>query len=347
MRAPPDKDALVAGILAHDRRALARSITLVESERQDLADLGQAVLAEVLPKTGRAIRLGVSGVPGVGKSTLIETLGMSLVQGSLSVVAASDDESHGESEATRPLRVAVLAVDPSSPLSGGSILGDKTRMERLSRETGAFIRPSPTSGHLGGVARRTREAMLLCEAAGFDVVIVETVGVGQSEAAVAQMVDTFLLLLLPAGGDELQGVKRGILELSDLVVVHKADGDLENQARQTAVDYRRALHLVQSRVPDWQTPVLLASSMAATGIDALWENVLAHRSAMERSGALQSRRAEQAERWMWTAVDDGVRRHVLDATKDAAATVVEQVRAGQMPPTMAALTLLRAAKIPV
>lgn len=344
MRAPPDKDALVAGILAHDRRALARSITLVESERQDLADLGQAVLAEVLPHTGHAIRLGVSGVPGVGKSTLIETLGISLVNGQLPVALAGDDETETQ---LRPLRVAVLAVDPSSPLSGGSILGDKTRMERLSRETDAFIRPSPTSGHLGGVARRTREAMLLCEAAGFDVVIVETVGVGQSEAAVAEMVDTFLLLLLPAGGDELQGVKRGILELSDVVVVHKADGDLEKQARQTAVDYRRALHLVQSRVPDWETTILLASSMVPTGIDALWEKVLDHRATMERSGTLKARRAEQAERWMWTAVDDGVRRHVLDATKDAAQAVVQKVRAGEMPPTMAALTLLRAAKIPV
>src|SRR5690606_39118150 len=214
-----DVDALAAGVLAGERRALARAITLVESTREDHARKAQDLLAHVLPKTGGAHRLGISGTPGVGKSTLIEALGLHLVE--------------------RDLRVAVLAVDPSSPRSGGSLLGDKTRMERLSHDERAFIRPSPSGGELGGVARRTREAMLLCEAAGFDVVVVETVGVGQSEATVASMVDTFLLLVQAGGGDELQGVKRGILELCDVVAVTKADGDLRDAARRARLDYER------------------------------------------------------------------------------------------------------------
>jgi LAO/AO transport system kinase len=267
---PPPSD-LARAVRDGDRRALARAITLVESARADHRDDAVALLDEILPATGDAIRVGISGAPGAGKSTFIEALGMHLV-----------DAGH---------RVAVLAVDPSSVRSGGSILGDKTRMEQLSRRPEAYIRPSPSSGTLGGVARRTREAMLVCEAACFDVVLVETVGVGQSEVAVAGMVDLFVLLLGPGAGDELQGVKRGIVELADLLVVNKADGDLADLARHTAADYAHALHLVRS-------------GLLGDGIAELWETIEELVKAARASGELASRRTEQARAWMWSEVTD-------------------------------------------
>jgi LAO/AO transport system kinase len=279
----PPAPELAAAVRERDRRALARAITLVESVRADHRDDAVALLDEILPDTGNAIRVGISGAPGAGKSTFIETLGVHLV-----------DAGH---------RVAVLAVDPSSVRSGGSILGDKTRMEQLSRRPEAFIRPSPSSGTLGGVARRTHEAMLVCEAAGFDVVLVETVGVGQSEVAVAGMVDLFVLLLGPGAGDELQGVKRGIVELADLLVVNKADGDLADLARHTAADYAHALHLVRPG-NDAVDRVRTCSALLGEGIDELWTAIEQLVNAARVSGALAERRTEQARAWMWSEVTD-------------------------------------------
>jgi len=244
---------LAAAVEAGDRRALARAITLVESTRADHRLRAEALLERLMPATGRAMRLGISGVPGVGKSSFIEAFGLHLI-------AAGH-------------KVAVLAVDPSSKRGGGSILGDKTRMEKLSVESDAFIRPSPAGTTLGGVARRTRDALLVAEAAGFDVVIVETVGVGQSETAVADLTDMFILLLQPGGGDELQGIKRGIVELADLVIVNKADGELVAAANRAASDYRRALHLLRPVSPHWSVPVLLCSALTGAGVPEVWQTV--------------------------------------------------------------------------
>jgi LAO/AO transport system kinase len=280
----PPAPELAAAVREGDRRALARAITLVESARADHRDDAVALLDKLLPDTGNAIRVGISGAPGAGKSTFIETLGVHLV-----------DAGH---------RVAVLAVDPSSVRSGGSILGDKTRMEQLSRRPEAFIRPSPSSGTLGGVARRTREAMLVCEAAGFDVVLVETVGVGQSEVAVAGMVDLFVLLLGPGAGDELQGVKRGIVELADLLVVNKADGELADLARHTAADYAHALHLVRSGDDAAVDRVRTCSALLGEGIDELWAAIEQLVNAARTTGALAARRTEQSRAWMWSEVTD-------------------------------------------
>jgi LAO/AO transport system kinase len=264
-----DVDALLQG----DRRALARAITLVESTRDDDRQAADQLLDRILPHTGKAIRVGISGTPGVGKSSFIEALGLLLLE-------------RGE-------RVAVLAVDPSSPTSGGSLLGDKTRMERLSKEANAYIRPSPSAGALGGTAPHTRDAMLVCEAAGFSVVIVETVGVGQSEAAVADLVDTFVLLLHPGGGDELQGQKRGVLELVDILIVHKADGDLLAEAQRTCDDYAAARPLFRRQLANWQVPVLLASAKEGTGIEQAWDDVRADvdHAAQRASGARDVARA--------------------------------------------------------
>ncbi|MCZ7535167.1 MAG: methylmalonyl Co-A mutase-associated GTPase MeaB [Acidimicrobiia bacterium] len=273
---------LAAEIRGGDRRALARAITLAESTRDDHRATAVDLLDALLPDAGGAVRVGVSGAPGAGKSTFIEALGGYLV------------------EVGR--RVAVLAVDPSSARSGGSILGDKTRMESLSRSPDAFIRPSPSGGTLGGVARRTREAMLLCEAAGFDVVIVETVGVGQSEVAVAGMVDLFLLLLAPGAGDELQGLKRGIVEMADLVVVNKADGDLAPSADRTVAEYSSALHVIRPRSFAWTPRVLACSALTGDGIPAVWQAMREHRNALEVGGALADLRADQARQWMWDEV---------------------------------------------
>jgi LAO/AO transport system kinase len=279
---------LCEAIRGGDRRALARTITLLESSRDDLAAEGQAILDALVPATGGATRVGITGPPGVGKSSFIEALGLYLIE--------------------QGRRVAVLAIDPSSPVTGGSILGDKTRMEQLARSPQAYIRPSPSGGTLGGVAQRTREVMLVCEAAGYDVVIVETVGIGQSEVAVAGMVDFFLVLLQPGSGDELQGIKKGVLELADGLVVHKADGELAREAERSRSQFAGALSLLRPLSPSWSPRVLAASSHTGTGIPAVWEMVQAQRAALEASGEASQRRREQARAWMWSLVDEGLRR---------------------------------------
>jgi LAO/AO transport system kinase len=282
----PSLAELAAGIESGDRGALARAITLAESRLPTDQDLTQELLVRLGPRTGRAIRLGLTGVPGAGKSTMIEALGLRLLE-----------LGH---------RLAVLVIDPSSTRTGGSILGDKTRMPRLSVAAGAYIRPSPSAGVLGGVARRTREALLLCEAAGFDVVIVESVGVGQSEAELAELVDTLCLLLVPGAGDELQGIKRGIVELVDLVAVNKADGDRFAAANRSAGDYRQALRMLPSATPGWSTPVLTCSAYDGSGLRELWEMVTAHRAFLDSSGELTRRRELQARRWLHGLLDETI-----------------------------------------
>ncbi len=315
-------EVLAASLLAGDRRALARAITLIESTRADHMTAASLLLEHLIPHSGNSIRLGISGVPGVGKSTFIEALGNHVI-----------DEGH---------RVAVLTVDPSSAISGGSILGDKTRMELLSRRQEAYIRPSPAGKTLGGVTRRSREALILCEAAGYDVIIVETVGVGQSETRVAEMTDMFMLLLLPGGGDELQGIKRGIMELADLILINKADGELEALAGRSAADYRSALRLLHPRSADWRVEVQTCSARDGVGIDKAWETALRHQDVLKASGEFESRRAAQARTWMWSEVHDSlvsalqsdpeVRRRI--PSLEAAASE------GRMPPTLAARQLL-------
>lgn len=305
------------------RRPLAQAITLVESTKPGDRDQADALIHELLPYTGNALRIGLSGTPGVGKSTFIESFGNFLIE-------------HG-------LRVAVLAVDPSSSRSGGSILGDKTRMETLSRNPNAFIRPSPSGTTLGGVARRTREAMLVTEAAGFDVILVETVGVGQSETAVADMVDLFVLLLSPAGGDDLQGIKRGIMELADMIVVNKADGDLLPAAKRAADDCRSALHLMRPKFQGWTVPVLLASALANTGIDEVWQHIGAFKDHMAATGQLQDLRAGQSGAWMWAEIRDGLA-DVLKtdpALKKLTERLEADVRAGTCAPSFAARAILQ------
>ena len=317
-----DPDALAAGVLAGDRRALARAITLVESTRPDHRAGAARLLDAVLPRTGDATRVGISGSPGVGKSTFIEAFGLHLV-----------DAGH---------RLAVLAVDPTSRRSGGSILGDKTRMVELGQRTEAFIRPSPAGHTLGGVARRTREALLLCEAAGFDVVLVETVGVGQSETAVADMVDEFVLLVAPGGGDDLQGIKRGIVELADLVVVNKADGDLAAAAGRTAADYRNALGLLR---PGWDgapVEVLTTSSLRGDGVPEVWSAIERRHAAATEASELARRRGAQARAWMWSEVREQlVERLVADPDAARVAERLERdVADGRRSPTAAAQALL-------
>ena len=311
--------SLATDVRSGDRRALARAITLIESTRPDHRLDAAALLDGLLDATGGAIRVGISGAPGAGKSTFIETLGLHLV------------------DAGR--RVAVLAVDPSSARSGGSILGDKTRMEELSRRSEAYIRPSPAGGTLGGVARRTREALLCCEAAGFDVVLVETVGVGQSEIAVAGMVDHFVLLLAPGAGDDLQGVKRGIVELADLVVVNKADGALADAARHTAADYAHALHIVGSGAP-----VLLASAREGTGVAEVWAAVEAAARTGRADGATESRRRGQAREWMWSEVTETLVEEVRadPQVREEVAALEADVAAGRCAPASAATRILAA-----
>jgi LAO/AO transport system kinase len=310
------------GVRSGDRRALAKAITLLESRRADHAKLGQQLLEELLPHAGRAVRLGITGTPGVGKSTFIEALGLHLL--------------------ALGHKVAVLAVDPSSPRSGGSILGDKTRMERLALEPAAYIRPSPSGGSLGGVAHRTRETLLLCEAAGFDVVLVETVGVGQSEVAVASMVDCFAVLLQPGAGDELQGMKKGVLELADALVVNKADGEQLEAARRAQIAYGHALGLLRPASPHWRPPVLLASAATGAGIAAFWDTVLAHRAALTAAGELEARRSEQARAWLWTLLEEGLQRdfRAHSAVARALPRLEAEVAARKTSPGAAARELL-------
>jgi len=279
-------EALADDVLGGNRRALARAITLIESTRPDHRAAARYLLERLMPRAGNSIRLGITGVPGVGKSTFVEALGNHVI-----------DQGH---------RVAVLTVDPSSAISGGSILGDKTRMEMLSRRPEAYIRPSPAGKTLGGVTRRSREALVLCEAAGFDVIIVETVGVGQSETKVAEMTDMFMLLLLPGGGDELQGIKRGIMELADLILINKADDDLQALAGRSAAEYRSALRLLHPRLADWKVEVQTCSARDGVGITEAWKVVLAHREVLEATGQFTLRRAAQARDWMWSEVNDSL-----------------------------------------
>ncbi len=319
-----DIDAIAEAVRAGDRRALGRAITLVESQRDTDRLRAEALLAALLPNRCDAIRIGVSGVPGVGKSTFIEAFGRHVI-----------DDGH---------RVAVLAVDPSSPLSGGSILGDKTRMEELGRDANAFIRPSPTGGTLGGVTRRTREAISLCEAAGYDVVIVETVGVGQSETAVKDMTDIFVLLLSPAGGDELQGMKKGIVELADLILVNKADGVLESIALNTVSDFRNAVHLLRPASPHWSVPVDVCSARTGAGIPEAWRHIEAYRRALGDSGEIQARRAMQAQSWLWSELGESLLAILRDHpdVKRLLPALERDVAAGRMVVARAARRLLAA-----
>lgn len=307
---------------SQDRRALARAITLVESTRAKDREAAEALLAELLPETGGAMRIGISGAPGAGKSTFIEAFGTFLT--------------------AQGKRVAVLAVDPSSQRSGGSILGDKTRMEKLARDPNAFIRPSPAGTTLGGVARRTREALLLVEAAGFDVVLVETVGVGQSETAVAEMVDLFVLLVSPGGGDDLQGIKRGVMELADLVLVTKADGDLRAAAGRAASDYQAALHLMRPKYAGLYPAVQQVSAVKGMGIGEAWAAMAAYHRSLAAGGYLEALRRAQARRWFWSEVEALLNEAILSdpETASAARGLEAEVVAGQALPHAAARSLI-------
>ncbi|MCU0561405.1 MAG: methylmalonyl Co-A mutase-associated GTPase MeaB [Desulfobacterales bacterium] len=312
----------IDGVLACDRRMLSKTITLIESSLSAHREAAALILEALLPRTGQAVRLGITGVPGVGKSTFIESLGTMLVQ--------------------EGRRVAVLAVDPSSAVSGGSVMADKTRMEKLATLKAAFIRPSPSGGTLGGVARKTRETMLVCEAAGFDVIIVETVGVGQSETTVASMVDFFLVLLLAGAGDELQGLKKGILELADALAINKADGGNIDAAQKAAKTYELALHLLQPASVHWNPPVLTCSAREMTGIEAIWREVLRHREVLSGFGELEHKRRRQAVDWVWSLVDEGLKQRFFwhPAVKQHLPLILREVAGGRIPATAAAERLL-------
>ena len=356
-RPAPDVEALAAALLAGDRAALAQAITLCESDHPGHAPKAAALLERVYPRTGSARRVGITGVPGVGKSTFVEQLGMTLVE--------------------RGHRVAVLAIDPSSQRSGGSILGDKTRMDLLAADPRAYIRPSPSGGTLGGVHRKTREAMLLCEAAGYDVVLVETVGIGQSEVAVAGMVDTFCLLMLPGAGDELQGIKRGVLELADVLVVHKADGERLPLARSAARDLSAALRIQAARDDGWRPPVFLASSQARPSVwtappeeragvtdtaavtpmpnaevldaAAVWAELERHRQHLQGAGRLEALRSGQQVRWLWNLLEAAAlhRLRQSPAVQALTPTLEAEVRASRLPASVAAQRILAALEGPV
>jgi LAO/AO transport system kinase len=316
---------LAAAIRAGDRAALPRAITLVESTRPDHREQAQQLLLDLMPEAGNGMHVGITGVPGVGKSTTIEALGMNLIE-----------QGH---------RVAVLAVDPSSTRTGGSILGDKTRMARLAVHPDAYVRPSPTSGTLGGVARATRETIVLLEAAGFDVILVETVGVGQSEVAVANMVDTFVFLTLARTGDQLQGIKKGVLELADIVVVNKADGEHATEAKAAARELTGAIRLIYPRETLWRPPVLTMSALHGSGLAELWETVLKHRQVLTDAGEFEARRRAQQVDWTWSMVRDTVLDRVLShpAVRKIRTEVERQVRDGELTPALAAQQLLDAA----
>ncbi|MGW1101923.1 methylmalonyl Co-A mutase-associated GTPase MeaB [Streptomyces sp. NPDC002540] len=319
-----DIDSYTKGVLDGRRAYIARAITLVESTRPDHRALAQRLLRDVLPHSGNARRIGISGVPGVGKSTFIDALGTMLT-----------GLGH---------RVAVLAVDPSSSRTGGSILGDKTRMERLAVDPAAFVRPSPTAGTLGGVARATRESIVVMEAAGYDVVLVETVGVGQSETAVANMVDSFLLLTLARTGDQLQGIKKGVLELADAIAVNKADGPHERDARAAARELAGALRLMHPADAAWTPPVLTCSARESTGLDTLWERLEQHRGLLDSTGRLAVKRRDQQVDWTWTMVRDelleSLRGH--PGVRSLAPGLEQRVRDGELTATLAAEQILAA-----
>jgi LAO/AO transport system kinase len=318
----PDIKALAKELRSGSRAALARAITLIESRRADHQASARDLVQALLPHTGKAIRVGITGSPGVGKSTTIDALGMYLIE-----------QDH---------RVAVLAVDPSSARTGGSILGDKTRMARLSASDHAYIRPSPSSGTLGGVAAKTREAMLLCEAAGFDVILVETVGIGQSETAVADMTDFFLALMLPGAGDELQGIKKGLVELADMIAINKADGDNLKRAQHAAADYRSALHILTPRSEHWHPPVETYSALTGDGIAKLWQKILDHRTAMSASGDFAARRRDQQVKWMWSMLEQRMLARLrADASTRAKVKKIEaDVADGRLTPAVAAEQML-------
>ncbi|WP_199899335.1 methylmalonyl Co-A mutase-associated GTPase MeaB [Sneathiella glossodoripedis] len=318
----PNISEIAERILKGDRRRLARAITLAESIRGDHQEAAQELLNKLMPHTGKSVRIGISGTPGVGKSTFIEAFGKFLT---------------GLGK-----KVAVLTIDPSSKRTGGSILGDKTRMEELSRDPNAFIRPSPSGGSLGGVARRTREVMLLCEAAGFDVILVETVGVGQSETTVADMVDLFMLLLAPAGGDELQGIKRGVMELADIIVINKADGELVPVAKRAASEYRGAVGLMRPKSKNWTPKVLMTSALQKTGIEELWQTIEEYTKARTVDDELELQRASQAIAWMWSEIDESLMNHLKkdDRLSTKLASLERDVEQGKVNPTAAAREVL-------
>ncbi len=313
----PDVERLARGLRARDRVALSRAITLIESKRADHRRAAAALMQALLPHTGQAVRVGITGAPGVGKSTLIDALGSMLTA-----------QAH---------KVAVLAVDPSSRRTGGSILADKTRMARLANDPNAFIRPSPSSGTLGGVAAKTRETMLLCEAAGYDIVLVETIGVGQSEIAVADMTDFFLVLALPGAGDELQALKKGVVELADMIAVNKADGDNIPRAKLAASQFSAALHILSPRSPNWSPPVVTCSAVTGDGVQTLWSNILDHRARLTASGELNARRGEQQVKWMWTMLEARLFEPLRSdrAVKSALPRIETDVAAGRLAPSAA------------
>ena len=317
-----DLDTLAKALKAGERAALGRAITLVESKRPDHEDQAQQLLLSLTQDTGKALRIGITGVPGVGKSTTIDTFGSNLT-------AAGH-------------KVAVLAVDPTSQRSGGSILGDKTRMNALSGDPNAFIRPSPTGATLGGVTRRTRETMLLCEAAGFDIIIVETVGIGQSETAVADMVDFFLVLMLPGAGDELQGIKKGVLEIADMIAVNKADGDNEPRANAAASEYRAAFNILTPQSPNWAPPVITISGLQNKGLDALWAEIQRHREVLTGTGEFEARRKDQRVRWMWAMLEERVmtRFRQNEAVKARLNDLEHEVSEGRLTPVLAVRELM-------
>ncbi len=316
--AAPDIDIapLIRGIRAGERAVLGRAITLVESKRLDHQKSARALVQSLLPHTGAARRVGITGAPGVGKSTTIDALGSHLT-------------AHGH-------KVAVLAVDPSSARTGGSILADKTRMAQLSADPHAFIRPSPAAGTLGGVAAKTRETMLICEAAGYDVILVETVGTGQSETAVADMTDFFLALMLPGAGDELQGLKKGLVELADMIAINKADGDNLARAKVAAAEYRAALHILTPRVAEWQPPVVTYSALTGAGLAELWQHVVDHERRLTATGAFAARRREQQVKWMWALLEDRLRSRLADPKLSAKLPQLERaVAEGTLSPALA------------
>jgi LAO/AO transport system kinase len=319
-----DTAALAAGIRNGERAVLARAITLIESKRADHQKAARALVQELLPLTGKAVRVGITGMPGAGKSTTIDTLGTYLT-----------GKGH---------KVAVLTVDPSSTRTGGSILGDKTRMPRLASDDNAFIRPSPSSGTLGGVAAKTRETMLLAEAAGYDVVLIETVGIGQSEVTVADMTDFFLVLMLAGAGDELQGLKKGVVELADMIAVNKADGDNIKRANAAVAEYRAALHILTPRSPNWTPPVMAYSALTGAGIDDLWRQIMRHREGMSESGELAAGRRTQQVKWMWAMIDERLlgRLKADPAVKARLPALEKAVADGRLSPALAAEEIAQA-----